>query len=102
MTTKGRSARGRIVDFDLLKIKQQIGSQPSTNNVQVRQDFIEKKIHRGRIKKQVYPKATIVPIINIDPIVPGTENTIVENPIIIDDTTQEAMTKQKARPKTNE
>ena len=47
-----RSAKGETVDFDLLRIKEQIASAPKTTNVQAREDFIDRKFKR-RI-----PKAT--------------------------------------------
>lgn len=46
MGKKIRSARGEIVDFDLLKIKQQMASSPTTTTVKARQDFIEKRLRR--------------------------------------------------------
>lgn len=45
-----RSARGEVVDFDLLRIKQQIAAAPKTTNVKAREDFIDQKFKR-RIKK---------------------------------------------------
>lgn len=45
-----KSARGDLVDFDLLKIKQQIASAPKSTNVRAREDFIDQKFKR-RIKK---------------------------------------------------
>ena len=45
-----RSARGVVVDFDLLKIKQQIASAPKPAQVQVREDFIDQKFKR-RLKR---------------------------------------------------
>lgn len=45
-----RSARGEVVDFDLLRIKQQMASAPKTTNVKAREDFIDQKLKR-RIKK---------------------------------------------------
>lgn len=45
-----KSAKGEIVDFDLLKIKEQIASAPKTTNVQAREDFIDRKFRR-RLKK---------------------------------------------------
>ena len=45
-----RSAKGQLVDFDLLKIKQQIASAPKPTNVQAREAFIDQKFKR-RIKK---------------------------------------------------
>ena len=45
-----KSARGVVVDFDLLKIKQQIASAPKPAQVQVREDFIDQKFKR-RLKR---------------------------------------------------
>ena len=45
-----KSARGQVVDFDLLKIKQQIASAPKPTQVQVREDFIDQKFKR-RLKR---------------------------------------------------
>lgn len=55
MPKKTRSAKGEIIDFDLLKIKAQIASTPKTTDVKKREDFIDKKLRRRvkRIKKQV-------------------------------------------------
>lgn len=48
--TKARSARGTIVDFDLLKIKQNLGAKPRTLEVKAREDFIDKRLRR-RLRK---------------------------------------------------
>lgn len=50
MPKKVRSAKGEIVDFDLMKIKQQLGESAEPTNVQARQDFIDQKMRR-RLKK---------------------------------------------------
>ena len=50
MPKKVRSARGEIVDFDLMKVKQQIEAAPEPSTVQARQDFIDQKMRR-RLKK---------------------------------------------------
>jgi len=49
MGKKARSARGQMVDFDLMKIKEQIASAPTPLEVKARQDFIENRLMR-RIK----------------------------------------------------
>lgn len=41
-----RSARGEMVDFDLVLIKQQITASSAPTNVSSRADFIENKIRR--------------------------------------------------------
>lgn len=50
MPKKVRSAKGQILDFDLLRIKEQLGDAPKPANVQARQDFIDQKMRR-RVKK---------------------------------------------------
>ena len=51
MAKKVRSARGVIVDFDLLKVKQQIAESP-TIDVSARENFVEKRLRR-RTKRTV-------------------------------------------------
>ena len=55
MAKKVRSARGEILDFDLLKIKAQISKAPKSIDVKKREDFIDKKLRRRvrKIKKKV-------------------------------------------------
>jgi len=43
MSKKARSARGEIVDFDLLSIKQQLATTPVNNTVDSRRKFIDEK-----------------------------------------------------------
>lgn len=50
MSKPVKSARGQLVDFDLIKIKQQIASAPKPTNVQARENFIDQKFKR-RLKK---------------------------------------------------
>jgi hypothetical protein len=45
-----KSARGVKVDFDLLKIKEQIAAAPKTTDVKARESFIDQKFKR-RLKK---------------------------------------------------
>lgn len=54
-----KSARGELVDFDLLKIKQQIASAPKTTQVQAREDFIDQKFKR-RLKRMTNGIATAI------------------------------------------
>ena len=55
MPKKVRSAKGQILDFDLLRIKEQLGDAPTPANVQARQDFIDQKMRRRvkRVKDQI-------------------------------------------------
>jgi hypothetical protein len=51
-----RSARGAMVDFDLLKIKQQIASAPKTVIVEARENFIDNKFKRqlkGKVREAI-------------------------------------------------
>lgn len=49
---KRRSAKGEIVDFDLMKIKQIMGDKPKTVKVEAREEFIERKMRRRLRKAQ--------------------------------------------------
>lgn len=55
MGKKARSARGVVVDFDLMKIKEQMASAPTPLEVKTRQNFIENRLKR-RLKKVDLPK----------------------------------------------
>lgn len=50
MSNAVKSARGELVDFDLIRIKQQIASAPPTT-VAPRESFIDSKFRR-RLKQQ--------------------------------------------------
>jgi hypothetical protein len=53
MAEKGvLSARGERVDFDLMKIKQQIAAAPKAVTVKAREDFIDQKSKR-RLNRQI-------------------------------------------------
>lgn len=43
-----RSAKGELVDLDLLKIKQTLASSPAPTEVAAREDFIEKRLSRRK------------------------------------------------------
>lgn len=45
-----RSAKGVTVNFDELRIKQQLADTPKPTSVKVREEFIDKKLNR-RLKK---------------------------------------------------
>lgn len=55
MPKRVRTAKGQIIDFDLLKIKEQMENAPKPANVQARQDFIDQKMRRrvNRVKEQI-------------------------------------------------
>lgn len=54
-----RSAKGQQVNFDMLKIKQQIASAPKPTSVKAREDFIDQKFKRRlkKLKRQTADKA---------------------------------------------
>lgn len=65
MAKSVRSARGAMVDFDLLRIKQQMASAPKTTTVQAREDFIDQKFKR-RLKKMKRDVAGSVNAIDVE------------------------------------
>ena len=58
-----KSAKGQVVDFDLLKIKQQMASAPKPTNVKAREDFIDQKFKRRlkKLKNDIVSTAAPVP-----------------------------------------
>ena len=46
MPRKVRSMRGVVLDFDLLKIKEQMAAVPAPQELRAREDFIEKRLCR--------------------------------------------------------
>lgn len=72
MSKAVKSAKGETVDFDLLKIKQQIASAPKTTNVQAREDFIDQKFKRRlkRLNTGVAQAAQAAPELDITPAEP--------------------------------
>lgn len=47
-----RSARGQMVNFDLVLIKQEIAANAAPTNVSSREDFIENRIRRRTARRQ--------------------------------------------------
>ena len=66
-----RSAKGREVNFDMLKIKAQMANAPKPTNVKAREDFIDQKFKRRlkRIKRPVGLKPASVSDIKEEPTV---------------------------------
>lgn len=99
MGKKIRSARGEMVDFDLLKIKEQIASSPPPQDVKLRQDFIERRIRR-RLKKVPAPAPKIEKdaVTEDAPKLASTE-TLNEEPKMIDEVNEEKKptTRQRTR-----
>lgn len=103
MGKKIRSAKGEMVDFDLLKIKEQIATTPPPQDVKARQDFIEKRLRR-RLKKVTPPAPAVKQddkTVKTDPKMPGTEE-LTEEPKKIDEVEEApkpaTRSRQKARP----
>lgn len=67
MGKKVRSARGEIVDFDLLKVKQEIASG-SNVDVSNREAFVEKRLRR-RSKRSTTPVAASKVVATEEPVV---------------------------------
>jgi len=63
MGKKVRSAKGVVLDFDLLRLKEKIASAPKTVEVKAREDFIDKKLRR-RLKK----KTPVQKIVKAEPV----------------------------------
>lgn len=102
MSKKVRSAKGELVDFDLLQVKEQISNQPTPQDVRARQDFIEKRLRR-RLKKVPTPPPAVKNEdreVSVDPKMPAPE-TLSDEPKLNnqnDDVEQQPRSKQKARP----
>lgn len=101
MTRRARSARGVIVDFDLLQIKEQIGAKAPTLDVKMREDFIDKKLKRRiRRAKNKIERPASQPTVAVD----------VDQPVVVESDEQRSFIdaaqvrqekkniKQKARP----
>ena len=83
---KAKSARGSMVDFDLMKIKRDISAAPPPMDVRQRQDFIEQRLRRKRRVPTVAPK--IEPV-EVEPVV--AEALIVPEPEMIEPTAEKAI-----------
>ncbi len=94
---KTRSAKGVMVDFDLLKIKRQMSEKPVTIDVKAREAFIDQKLRR-RMRKI---KSVAAPV-NVDSevlaeIKPSDSEPLIENETKVEDNTP-VNPKQKNRP----
>jgi len=101
MGKKVRSAKGEMVDFDFLKIKEGLASAPTSISVRERQDFIESRSKR-RIKKLTTPIAEVR--VSTDLPKPDEGSDVIEPEVeieaeMVDTSTEEATPKQKARKK---
>lgn len=98
-----KSAKGKVIDFDLLKIKRQIAGKPISIDVKARQNFIDEKVRR---KLRKIKQATAAGIKIDDPVLTAVEPTEV-SPLIekqekqvidLTKTTEDKIVKQKIRP----
>lgn len=71
MTKLVRTARGEMVDFDLIKIKQQLADSPAPTEVKARENFVEKRLKR-KLRNKTVPSITKLATIEVDvePVVP--------------------------------
>lgn len=67
MGKRVRSAKGEMIDFDFLKIKEQLAAAPAPMEVRARENFIERKMKR-KIKK-IIPESEPVKV-EAEPIIP--------------------------------
>lgn len=82
--TKRRSARGETVDFDLLKIKEQIAAGPKPVNVQSREEFIDRRV-RKRAKKQTVTPTTVDVEMTLATTDNDTQQELIEQSTVSDD-----------------
>lgn len=102
-----KSAKGKVVDFDLLKIKRQIADKPVSIDVKARQVFIDQKARRRlrKITKQATAAAIEVSSEVLANVQPSKEKPLIETkqPQVVDVTAttvqdERTHTKQKVRP----
>jgi hypothetical protein len=88
-----RSARGEMVDMDLLRIKETLGQAPKGATVQAREDFIDNKFKRrlrrlsetvastaAQTIQAVTPEPTAEPVVEADASAPIPKKKIVAAP----------------------
>lgn len=97
---KVRSAKGVSVDFGLLKIKEQLASEPAPIDVIARQDHIDQRLRRRmRTIKKTTPPA-VAPV-TVAPTLPAAERPEQDeemiDPPVAEETPAKKVTKQKAR-----
>lgn len=105
MPKKVRSMRGEVLDFDLLKIKEQMAAVPVPQELKAREDFIEKRLRRRVRRAKVAVAAVEVEpkvVENADPeaakIEPQPE-VVEKSAPVKKKTTKKKTVKQKVTPK---
>lgn len=97
--TKTRSAKGVMVDFDLLKIRQKLTAQPVTLDVKAREDFIDKKLRRRMRKIKAVGVVETAPVDSLALIgVETSQSAPLIVPAKIEEAAKPVETKQKNRP----
>lgn len=97
---KVRSAKGVTVDFGLLKIKEQLASEPAPIDVIARQDHIDQRLRR---RMRTIKKTTPQPVapVTVAPTLPAAERPEqpeeMIDPPVVEETPKAPVTKQKAR-----
>lgn len=102
-----KSAKGKIIDFDLLKIKRGLADKPVSIDVKARQAFIDQKARRRlrKITKQasaaIDVNSEVLAAVGSTKAQPLIDATPTPAPQVVDLTTvsaEEKQTKQKIRP----
>ncbi len=110
--------RGEILDFDLLKIKEQMAAVPEPQELRAREDFIEKRLRRRvrRAKIAVIEKAEVdvtpkivdeaepeaAKIEDQPPVENVVEKVVEKSTLTKKKTAKKKIIKQKVTPKTDE
>jgi len=86
MPNKVKTARGQTLDFDILKIKEQIATAPQELHVRKRKDFIEQRMRRkiksvAKENEEVVKQEVVKQEMEVSPELPTTEKTKVETTI---------------------
>lgn len=99
-----KSAKGKVIDFDLLKIKRGLADKPVSIDVKARQAFIDQKARRRlrKITKQasaaIDVNSEVLAAIESTKAQPLIDAKPTPAPQVVDITTEEKQTKQKIRP----
>jgi hypothetical protein len=92
-----RSARGEVIDFDQLKIKEQLASAPTPVEVKARQNFIENRMKR-RLKKTP-PKAEVESEPKLPEPAEAEDKPLIEEELVAVEEAKEEVEEKKAAPK---
>jgi len=97
MVKKVRSARGVEVNFDALKIKEQLADSPAPMEVQAREDFVDQRLKR-RARRQAQQAAAALALEQTQPEEQPSESTP-EEPVV-DTAAVEPIVEQPRKQKT--